>query len=71
MSGFRIAETVRIKSGAFAGFTGIVEETDSSRLSLIVIVDIFGRRIPVEVLMAEVEKVENDPPRRSGLMNLN
>lgn len=71
MSQFRIGDTVRIKSGAFASFTGVVEETDSSRFSLIVVVDVFGRRTPVEVLMTEVEKVEHAPPRSSDFSNQN
>lgn len=50
-------ETVRIKSGPFASFTGKVEEVSKEKLTLKVVVTIFGRSTPVELNFLDVEKV--------------
>jgi transcription termination/antitermination protein NusG len=71
MSGFRIGDTVCIRKGAFANFTGVVQEVDTERCSLKVVVDVFGRNASVVVLMIEVKKVEKTPPRRPDVTNLN
>ena len=50
-------ETVRIKSGPFASFTGKVEDVNSDKATLKVVVTIFGRSTPVELNFLDVEKV--------------
>jgi len=46
---FEIGETVRIKDGAFENFEGTIEEIDSERGRLKLMVSIFGRSTPVEL----------------------
>lgn len=54
---FENGETVRIKSGPFASFTGKVEEVNKDKSTLKVVVTIFGRSTPVELDFLDVEKV--------------
>jgi transcriptional antiterminator NusG len=49
-------ETVRIIDGPFANFTGKVDEVNSDRNTLRVLVTIFGRATPVELDFLQVEK---------------
>jgi len=46
---FEIGETVRIKDGAFENFEGTIQEIDSDRGKLKLLVSIFGRSTPVEM----------------------
>lgn len=46
---FNIGESVRIKDGAFENFEGTIEEIDSERGKLKLMVSIFGRSTPVEL----------------------
>lgn len=46
---YEIGETVRIKDGAFENFEGSIEEIDSERGKLKLMVSIFGRSTPVEL----------------------
>ncbi|CDM64013.1 transcription termination/antitermination protein NusG [Pyrinomonas methylaliphatogenes] len=54
---YSVGETVRIKSGPFASFTGKVEEVNKEKSTLKVVVTIFGRSTPVELNFLDVEKV--------------
>ena len=53
---FEKNETVRITDGPFANFTGKVDEVNSERNTLRVLVTIFGRATPVELDFLQVEK---------------
>jgi transcriptional antiterminator NusG len=53
---FEKGETVKINEGPFASFTGIVDEVNSDRNTLKVMVTIFGRSTPVELDFLQVEK---------------
>jgi transcriptional antiterminator NusG len=46
---YKTGETVRIKDGAFENFEGTIEEIDSERGKLKLMVAIFGRLTPVEL----------------------
>jgi len=54
---FETGEMVRIIDGAFANFTGMVEEYDLDHGKLKLNVSIFGRNTPVEILYTQVEKI--------------
>ena len=53
---FERNETVRIIDGPFANFRGKVEDVNSERNTLRVMVTIFGRSTPVELEFLQVEK---------------
>ena len=52
-----IGETVRVKEGPFADFTGEVSEINEDQLKLKVLVNIFGRETPVELEFSQVAKL--------------
>ncbi len=54
---FEKSETVRIVDGPFTNFTGKVEDINSDRNTLRVLVTIFGRATPVELEFLQVEKI--------------
>lgn len=56
--GFKIGDTVRIISGPFEDFAGVVKEIDPEKQELKVNVTIFGRETPVILHVSEVEKIE-------------
>ncbi len=54
---FEIGESVRVKEGPFADFTGTISEINEDQLKLKVLVNIFGRETPVELDFAQVAKL--------------
>jgi len=54
---FEKGETLRIIEGPFANFSGKVDEVNSDRNTLRVLVTIFGRATPVELDFLQVEKI--------------
>lgn len=54
---FEKGETVRINDGPFSNFSGKVDEVNTERNTLRVLVTIFGRATPVELEFGQVEKV--------------
>ena len=54
---FRLGETVRIKYGPFASFTGKIEAINQAKSLLKVTVNIFGRAEPLKLRFLDVEKV--------------
>lgn len=54
---YQRGEQVRISEGPFADFIGTVDEIDTSKGKLIVLVSFFGRETPVELDFLQVEKV--------------
>jgi transcriptional antiterminator NusG len=54
---YELGESVRIKEGPFADFSGTVAEVNEDQLKLKVLVNIFGRETPVEFDFAQVAKL--------------
>lgn len=54
---FMEGETVKINEGAFAGFDGVIEAINAEKDKIRVVMEIFGRKTPVEVGFSQVEKV--------------
>jgi len=54
---FDKGDHVRINEGPFAGFNGVVDEVNSDKNTLKVMVTIFGRSTPVELDFLQVEKL--------------
>ena len=54
---FTVGESVRIIEGPFDSFTGQVEDVNTEKGKLRVMVGIFGRATPVEVDFLQVEKI--------------
>ena len=55
--GFDIGDTVRVKEGPFADFSGEIIEINVDQLKVKVLVDIFGRETPVELGFAQVAQL--------------
>ncbi len=53
---FSIGEQVKVISGPFNGFSGIIEEVNNERHKLKVMVKIFERKTPLELSFMQVEK---------------
>ena len=54
---FSVGEQVKIIDGAFASFSGTIEEVNLEKNKLRVMVVIFGRATPVELDLLQVEKI--------------
>jgi transcription antitermination factor NusG len=51
-----VIEPVKVTFGPFSGFSGIIEEVNSEKKKLKVMVKIFGRKTPLELGFMQVEK---------------
>lgn len=54
---YEINETVRVKEGPFADFSGEIIEINEDQLKVKVLVNIFGRETPVELEFSQVAKL--------------
>ena len=53
---YLVDEAVKVIDGPFSGFSGIIEEVNTERRKLKVMVKIFGRKTPLELAYNQVEK---------------
>ena len=51
-----VGESVKVNYGPFSGFSGIIEEVNTEKRKLKVMVKIFGRKTPIELGFMQVEK---------------
>jgi transcription termination/antitermination protein NusG len=54
---YEVGESVRVREGPFADFSGQIAEINEDQLRLKVLVNIFGRETPVELDFSEVAKL--------------
>ena len=54
---YEMGETVRVKEGPFADFSGEIIEINEDQLKVKVLVNIFGRETPVELDFSQVAKL--------------
>ena len=54
---FIVGEEIKVIDGPFNTFTGIIEEVNTEKKKLKVMVKIFGRKTPLELSFMQVEKV--------------
>ena len=54
---FEVGDTVQVKEGPFATFAGPIEELDTDKGKVRVLVNMFGRDTPVELDFNQVEKL--------------
>jgi transcriptional antiterminator NusG len=52
-----VGENVRVRSGPFDGFVGVIDQIDAERGKLRVLVSMFGRETPLELDFTQVEKL--------------
>ena len=53
---YEVDETVKVTDGPFSGFSGVIEEVNTEKRKLKVMVKIFGRKTPLELAFTQVEK---------------
>jgi len=54
---YEIGESVRVREGPFADFTGTIADINEDQMKLKVLVNIFGRETPVELEFSQVAKL--------------
>ena len=54
---YQVGDNVRITDGALESFLGIVEEIDTERQKVRVVVSMFGRATPVELDLDQIESI--------------
>src|SRR5690625_3184741 len=54
---FEVGESITVADGPFSDFTGVIEQIDTDRQKVKVLVNMFGRETPVELDFSQVEKL--------------
>ncbi|KIL52326.1 transcription antitermination protein NusG [Jeotgalibacillus soli] len=54
---FELGENVTVNEGPFANFAGVIEDIDTSKGKVKVLVNMFGRETPVELDFMQINKI--------------
>ena len=54
---YELRETVRVKEGPFADFSGQIVDINEDQLKVKVLVNIFGRETPVELEFSQIARL--------------
>lgn len=54
---FAVGENVRVISGPFESFIGVIEEIDVDKAKVKVVVSMFGRETPIELDFTQIDKI--------------
>ena len=54
---YEVGDSVRVRQGPFADFSGQIAEINEDQLKVKVLVNIFGRETPVELEFSEIAKL--------------
>jgi transcription termination/antitermination protein NusG len=57
--GYDVGSKIKVINGALEGFLGTVEEIDTDKNAVRVVVSMFGRETPVDLALDEIEKVDD------------
>ncbi|MDD3958008.1 MAG: KOW motif-containing protein, partial [Candidatus Izemoplasmatales bacterium] len=53
----KIGQNVKVADGPFSGQMGMIDTIDDEKGKLVVLVDMFGRKTPVELDFAQIEVI--------------
>jgi transcriptional antiterminator NusG len=53
---YQIGETIEIAGGPFCGFSGVINSIDEQKQKLVVMISIFNRLTPIEILFSHIKK---------------
>lgn len=54
---FNVGESVKVRSGPFEGFVGVIDHIDAEKGKLKVLVSMFGRETPLELDLGQIERL--------------
>lgn len=54
---FNVGENVKVRSGPFEGFVGVIDHIDAEKGKLKVLVSMFGRETPIELDLSQIERL--------------
>lgn len=53
---YQAGDTIEISGGPFSGFSGVINSVDEQKQKIVVMINIFNRLTPIEILFSHVKK---------------